>query len=346
MMIKSVHVRKLFSEYDYDLDLCCPLTFIHSPNGMGKSTLMHMLYAALKGDMRYLTETPFERMEIWFDDDAIMVLQNFDGRLSVLMQKNEVDVPLTDADMADVCSCIYIPPERLAYRKSDGHMVPTLEAYAHELYARFRYAKEHRELEPQPENARPDLTDGELEFWAKDLKAKLDFIKDAGFEPEIPARMKFPPSRYEISKDRQGYEELTASIDEYVKRNYVLAESVIIYKDIVNEIFIDKSITVSDTGKLGVVMNNGMSLPLQRLSSGEKQILIMFFALLFHAEPGSVVVLDEPEISLHVSWQQKLGRYYSDICRVRNIQMIVATHSPQVIHDMWEYARELRPSDA
>ena len=82
MMIKSVHVRKLFSEYDYDLDLCCPLTFIHSPNGMGKSTLMHMLYAALKGDMRYLTETPFERMEIWFDDDAIMVLQNYDGRLS------------------------------------------------------------------------------------------------------------------------------------------------------------------------------------------------------------------------------------------------------------------------
>ena len=72
----------------------------------------------------------------------------------------------------------------------------------------------------------------------------------------------------------------------------------------------------------------------------------MFFALLFHAGPGSVVVLDEPEISLHVSWQQKLGRYYSDICRVRNIQMIVATHSPQVIHDMWEYARELRPSDA
>ena len=120
MMIKSVHVRKLFSEYDYDLELCCPLTFIHSPNGMGKSTLMHMLYAALKGDMRYLDETPFERMEIWFDDDAIMVLQNYDGRLSVLMQKNEVDVPLTDADMADVCNCIYIPPERLAYKKGDG----------------------------------------------------------------------------------------------------------------------------------------------------------------------------------------------------------------------------------
>ena len=346
MMIESIHVTKLFSEYDYDLDLCGPLTFIHSPNGMGKSTLMHMVYAALKGDMRYLSETPFERMEIWFEDEAIMVLQNYDGRLNVLMQKNEVDVPLTPDDMAEVCKSIYIPPERLAYRKRDGHIVPTLEAYAHELYERFRYAKEHSELEPHPEHARDDLTDGELEFWAKDLKAKLDFIKDAGFEPELPPRMKFPPSRYEIAKDREGYMSLTASISEYVDRNYTLAESVIIFKDIVNEFFIDKSVTVSENGKIGITMYNGMSLPIQRLSSGEKQILIMFFALLFHADAGSVVILDEPEISLHVSWQQKLGRYFSDICRVRGIQMIVATHSPQVIHDMWDSARELRHVDA
>ena len=106
------------------------------------------------------------------------------------------------------------------------------------------------------------------------------------------------------------------------------------------------TVTVSENGKIGITMYNGMSLPIQRLSSGEKQILIMFFALLFHADAGSVVILDEPEISLHVSWQQKLGRYYSDICRVRGIQMIVATHSPQVIHDMWDSARELRHVDA
>lgn len=346
MMIKSLRVTKLFNEYDYDLDICRPLMFLHSPNGMGKSTLMHMVYAALKGDVRFLKDIPFERLEIWFDDDAVMVIQNFEGKLITLMQKNEVDTPLTPDDMAEVCNAVYIPPERLAIKKRDGHLVPTLEANAHELYERFRYAKEHTELEPHPEFARTDFSDGELEFWAKDLKAKLDFIKDAGFEPDIPPRMKFPPSRYDINKDREGYDVLMASIAEYVKRNYVLAESVIIFKDIVNEILIDKRITVSDTGKIGVVMNNGTSLPLNRLSSGEKQILIMFYALLFHAEPGSIVILDEPEISLHVCWQQKLGRYFSDICRVREIQMIVATHSPQVIHDMWDSARELRPVNA
>ena len=37
MMIESIHVTKLFSEYDYDLDLCGPLPFIPSPNGMGRA---------------------------------------------------------------------------------------------------------------------------------------------------------------------------------------------------------------------------------------------------------------------------------------------------------------------
>ena len=151
------------------------------------------------------------------------------------------------------------------------------------------------------------MSDGDLEFWCKDLKAKLDFIRDAGFEPEIPAGKKFPPSRYEIAKDRKGYEELASSLADYVEKDYILAESVIIFKDIVNDIFLNKSVTVSDTGRIGVAMNNGTTLQLQKLSSGEKQILIMFYALLFHAPQGSIVIIDEPEISLHVCWQQKLG---------------------------------------
>ena len=346
MMIKSLYISGLFNEYEYNLDISVPLTFVHSPNGLGKSTLMRMLYAALKGDLKYLSEVPFQRMDIGFEDDTVMIIENIGGQISVLMQRNEIRMPLTPDEMADVRDTVYIPPERLAIRKRDGHLAPTLEVYAQELLEQFRYVKEHSELVPGTGSVPEDLTDGELEFLAKDLKAKLDFIKDAGFEPDIPAGMKFPPSRYDIQKDRAGYIGLTASISDYVRRNYVLAESVIIFKDIVNEFLVDKSITVSDRGRFEISMNNGTALQLQRLSSGEKQIIIMFYALLFHAEPGSLVILDEPEISLHVSWQQKLGRYFNDICRVRDIQMIVATHSPQVIHDMWDSARELRPSNA
>lgn len=346
MKIDSVYVSRLFNEYDYELELCKPLTFIHSPNGMGKSTLMRMIYAALRGDVQYLSETCFERMDIGFDEGSNLIIQNYPGNLLVQMQRSEIETPLTPAEMAQICDVVYIPPERLALKRGDGHLAPTLEVYAQELLETIRYAKEHRELEIDPSEKAGEMSDGELEFWCKDLKAKLDFIRDAGFEPDIPPGAKFPPSRYDIVKDRAGCEAVACSIAHYVERNYLLAESIIIFKDIVNEIFIDKTLQVSETGKVGIRMDNGTALRLQSLSSGEKQILIMFYALLFHAPQGSVVIIDEPEISLHVGWQQKLGDYFLDICRVRDIQMIVSTHSPQIIHDKWDSARELRSTDA
>ena len=346
MMIKSVQVNKLFNEFDYIVNMAGALTFLHSPNGYGKTTLMHMIFSALRGDVKYLQEVPFERMVIAFDDESFLIVDKSGGEMRLLVQKFEVDYPLTPEEMAEVAKATYIPPERLVIKKRDGHLASALETYAQELYEHVRYAKEHRELVEQPSEGREEMTDGELEFWAKDLKAKLDFIKDAGFEPDLPPRYRFPPSRYDLSTNREGYEGLIHSIAEYVDRNYPLAESIIVFKDIVNDIFINKTLTISDAGKIGIYMQNGTALQLQKLSSGEKQILIMFYILLFHTEPESIVILDEPEISLHVSWQQKLGSVFQDICRTRGIQMIVATHSPQVIHDKWDLARELRVNNA
>ncbi len=347
MKIKSLYVSKLFNEYDYEVELCDPLTFIHSPNGVGKSTVMRMLFAALRGDTTFLRDTPFERMDISFDDGSVLIIQNYPDELLVQMQKSDIETVLQPHEMAQIVQSVYIPPERLAIKKGDGHLVPTLESYAQELTDMIRYAKEHRELEDIEASEKiKDMADGDLEFRFKDLKAKVDFIKDSGFDPEIPAGLKFPPSRFDISKERARYDSLACSIADYVERNYLLAESIIIFKDIVNDIYINKTLSVSDTGRIGVTMNNGTSLQLQKLSSGEKQIIIMFYALLFHAPQRSVVIIDEPEISLHVAWQQRLGDFFTDICRVRDIQMIISTHSPQIIHDKWDMARELRPNDA
>lgn len=346
MMINSLYINKLFNEYTYEIEVGKDLTFLHSPNGYGKSTLMHLLYSALKGDVKFISETPFQRMDVGFDDETALIIENDEGELLIQMQKMELESPITAEEMAEIRNVTYIPPERLVIKKRDGHLASALESYAQELYETIRYAKQHTELIPQSAESRKEMTDGELEFWIKDLKAKLDFIKDAGFEPELPVGMRFPPSRYDLIDRRDDYLDLAYSIAEYVERNYNLAESIIVFKDIVNEIFINKSISVLDSGKIVVTMDNGTALQLNKLSSGERQILIIFYILLFHSEPGSLVILDEPEISLHVSWQQKLGDVFLDVCRVRNLQMIVATHSPQVIHDKWDLARELKPGNA
>ncbi|MBR4226570.1 MAG: ATP-binding protein [Candidatus Methanomethylophilaceae archaeon] len=345
MIIKSLYISRLFNQYSYTLNLCDGLTFIHSPNGFGKSTLMHMVYAAMKGDVKFLSEIPFERLDIGYCDESNLIIEKESDELLIQMQKNELETQITPEEMGEICDVTYISPERLMVKKRDGHVSPALETYAQELYERIRYSREHAELAPYT-GQRKEMSDSELEFWCKDLKAKLDFIKDAGFEPDIPAGYRFPPSRYELINYRKDYEDLAYSVSEYVNKNYILAESIIIFKDVINEFFIGKEMEISENGKIVVNLNGGGALQLSKLSSGEKQIMIIFYNLLFHADPGTVVILDEPEISLHITWQQKLGKIFSDICRVRNVQVIVATHSPQVIHDMWDNAREMKPSNA
>ena len=346
MKIRTVGIQGLFNEFNYELDVNPNLTFVHSPNGCGKSVLMHMVYSILKGDLGYFSDIPFQKMTISFDDDSELIVESVQGKIVCSMKKNRLLTPITAEELETIADTLYISPERLTIKKKDGHLVDALEACAQELYETIRLAKDDRDLAVTSEEGRKELTDSELEFWCKDLKAKLDFIKDAGFEPEMPSGARFPPSRFEIMENRKRYEDLAFSVEEYVDRAYQLAESIIVFKDIINNIYINKSIDVTDNGKLIVTMNNGTNLPLSKLSSGEKQLLLIFYQMLFHSNTGTIILLDEPEISLHVTWQQVLGDYFSDICRVRKVQLIVATHSPQVIHDRWDFATELVQKNA
>ena len=346
MKIRSISVEGLFNEFNYDLKLNPDLTFIHSPNGYGKTVLMHMIQSALRGDTDSLAEVPFSRLDIEFLDGSVLIIENSNGKLLVQMQKNELETPVTEEEMDRLSDIVYLPPDRLTVQKKDGHLVNALEFDAQELSETVRRAKEDNKLKPAAKDGRKDMTDSDLEFWCKDLKAKLDFMKDAGFEPELPNGVRFPPSRYDLMDNRESYEDLAYSIDQYIERDYQLAESIIVFKDIVNNIFLNKTVDISPAGKLIVTMNNGTALPLSKLSSGETQVMVMFYNILFHSKPGGIIIIDEPEISLHVSWQQMLGDYFCDVCRVRSIQMIVATHSPQVIHDKWDLATELVRNNA
>lgn len=69
------------------------------------------------------------------------------------------------------------------------------------------------------------------------------------------------------------------------------------------------------------------------LSSGEKQILIILLTVLVEDRQPTVLLMDEPEISLHVEWQQRLLELILDLNP--NAQIIVTTHSPALIMSGW-----------
>jgi len=64
--------------------------------------------------------------------------------------------------------------------------------------------------------------------------------------------------------------------------------------------------------------------------------VILAFELLFRAQKGTMILIDEPELSLHVSWQHKFLDDLSNISKLVGLDFIVATHSPQIINEHWD----------
>lgn len=346
-MLTRITIQGLFGEIDYDLVLSeGPLTYIHAQNGFGKSTLMRLVCNLLQGNLEEVRTVPFQRLVLYFDNGSKLIVQNHNQELSVLMGQNRLEEELDTEDICKILNTVYIGPERLYLINGGGTFVPAIDRYMEELSNSIRKALSDSELPPGNDDGR-DMTDADLDVMFKNIEAKLAFIKGAGFVPAIPSGFRFPPTRFEIGEKRDKYRALAFSLQKYVDNYYEFAESTVVYKDVVNSLFISKSVNINDKGFIQVTMDkSGTVIPLGKLSSGEKQILIIFYLLLFKTRPGSLVIIDEPEVSLHVSWQQQIGKYMKDIARVRDLKLIVSTHSPSVIHNDWDLAVELGQNKA
>lgn len=75
------------------------------------------------------------------------------------------------------------------------------------------------------------------------------------------------------------------------------------------------------------------TIQLEQLSSGEKQLLLILFKVFLMDEKPYVLLMDEPEISLHISWQQDLIKTIRTLNP--NCQLIIATHSPSIFGKGW-----------
>jgi ABC-type transport system involved in cytochrome c biogenesis ATPase subunit len=67
------------------------------------------------------------------------------------------------------------------------------------------------------------------------------------------------------------------------------------------------------------------------LSSGEQQMLVLAYQIIFLASPQTLVLIDEPELSLHVTWQTTLVDDLLAMGAASQLSFILATHSPTLI---------------
>jgi predicted ATP-binding protein involved in virulence len=133
-------------------------------------------------------------------------------------------------------------------------------------------------------------------------------------------------------------------LNEYIENRNALRDPITRFRSLVNKFLAqtNKEVNVGGSGQLTVLVNgNPEPRPISALSSGERQLLVMLAHLSLNPNlAGSgVFIVDEPELSLHIDWQEK----FVDAIREANpkVQLILATHSPAIILDSTEACRTL-----
>ena len=138
---------------------------------------------------------------------------------------------------------------------------------------------------------------------------------------------------YQVNIGNRIIEVLQSGEADGAQRAQEISEPKKKFQDMIDRLF-------AETGKRLIRTKNdiafsqiGEVLTPYQLSSGEKQMLVILLTVLIEDNQPYVLFMDEPEVSLHIDWQQRLIDMIIDLNP--NVQIILTTHSPAVIMNGW-----------
>ena len=430
--LHRVEVDGLFGLYNHrvDLELNHRVTFLHGPNGVGKTTILKMIDAVLTKRFDYFRSTRFKRLLLGFDDGAELELDksvaedgnaelgelrltaNGEVKSTVVSQllsdaasiaaeveylEREGDVwidirnreALTDAEVVrrygpsqlgllpalrqaqagtDVpwfreflgtANSHFIEAQRLVRpqylrrwpRRPEAMPSRVVECSA-ELKRRIddtmaEYGRQAQMLDQsfpqrllQRSGANDNLPIEEIQKQMSELDRKTDELKDVGILDETPIH------QFQLVEDMEKSQAgvMTLYVEDTAKKLQVLEDLAsrtrLLLKSL-NGKFQHKQMRVDRDKGLIVAGERGDSLPSDSLSSGEQHELILHYDLLFRVAPNTVVLLDEPELSLHLEWQTRFLSDLMAIVQLSSFDALVATHSPSIVGERDDLMVEL-----
>lgn len=177
-----------------------------------------------------------------------------------------------------------------------------------------------------------DKLKNDIEVFFKDFRnAYDDYIKQKNDDKErtgIKIDLAWQYAEFQKIQNIAGLAKENEKIKEKIRQPKEM------FVNVINDFFLSsgthKKIMINSEGQVYFDTSSGR-LHLGDLSSGEKQIIITFASLIFglKGKGTGIFIVDEPEASLHLEWQNK---FVSSILKTnKNVQLIFATHSPELI---------------
>lgn len=138
---------------------------------------------------------------------------------------------------------------------------------------------------------------------------------------------------FQVNLSNKMVELFTTQDPNAQEKAQLLAQEKTHFQDLVDSLFHDTGKTIQRDKNELYFTSFGETISPYKLSSGEKQMLIILLSVLVQNKRHYTLFMDEPEVSLHIEWQQQLISLIRDLNP--NAQIILTTHSPAVIMNGW-----------
>lgn len=369
-MLSIIRIERLYGLHSYELDLHpekSPYLFITGPNAYGKTSLLRMLSSLYHQDFKSLSAIAFDRFELVFTDGfTIIVTQqrfyaNSDDSDEVLPQRIELSF--------ESCKNNGVPEVFLWASDNDGNIgLNNMTAYlaSHPIYT----ITDNRLYLGGTDISVGDSLQTNMRSFLQDLERKLNAVLQQGMLEEQDS----------ISEGdyHEKLNKLQPLIDSVIKYGLVGKNPIPTFTEekaafcnscivafenalqgdvldgiarldafcniIENYSFAKKGLEISPYFGFRFKADDEMLsiLSFEQLSSGEQHIVLMNYDILFDVEDEALVLIDEPELSLHLEWQGQFMENLNELVDVRkDLQYVICTHAPEMFGYDWGLSADL-----
>ena len=298
-MIKTIKISQLFGDKDIEWNLQKTNVLV-GKNGMGKSTVLQLVVNTISQEEIHDKSKLCSEVTIELDSNNILKLRKSQENISNLL------------DLVDEQEM-----KRLIIKevRENNHIKSELKDVMINSIKKNKY--------------RFNITDS-IEYTAtkNETKVNFEFVSTMALNANSFQNIEMGNGKTENILDWQIQNEL----DRLSKINNLDLNNKFITS--LNHMFSEsnKSVSLNNKFELEFKFNNEI-LNFPQLSSGERQVIYILLKVAIATKDNALILMDEPEISLHLSWQEKLLAQIREINP--NSQIIIVTHSPAIVMNGW-----------
>ncbi len=379
MRVTEIKVEGLFDMFEHHIMLNQKhrLTIIYGENGVGKTTFMRLVQRFFSGcPISYFEIQPFQKLTIRFENDTIIELAKtkYDNEFLITYQTKDGTEEIAQKNMRfqelrEFVNVCFIETERLVKISKDTGIKAiinndqkiTIEnsatlfslSLANTIQEKTTlYRKTSDDLKNSlnqrilDKKVKTDISITELKRIATEVEDKKQKYKAVGLLSDTNGNIKIPDDINDLEKAilAVNIQDVQKQLEIYEEDNFY--ERLSLFIEILNERRLSyKKISISE--KRGFIFTNekGIDLRPEDLSSGEQHELILLYQLLFTIPENSLIMIDEPEMSLHITWQKAFVNDMEEIIKLRNFDILLSTHSPSLINGNWDLTQSLNGYD-